>query len=375
MPQRAQRWEPRSSHRDSGISEEDRRRRAQAFQDGIERTQRLFAAHVNGERDPHLQVVIDCAYPATKDSLQLASSLENQIRNCIGHNRRSLRPSKLWITEWPTGIVGEAQFDYVYDERFMKESARQRRAPIGMTREEMTTRFESNQFPPFIRAILQSDSRVHNVATPSKHSDRSWPCAVDDRTIGELFRPERVVYLSPDSANLLLELHTDLVYVIGGLVDRTVVKGVSFARARKCGFDTARLPVKEFIGGIMKGTSMNVDTVFKLVLDCSQLQHAERQKRADEGGYHITDAPPLPFEVVAESWRTAFRRHIPQRHWVNKTLSLDDARRAAGEQLDQQSNESMPVPSSTRSGSTHLRRQEPKWMFQYQRQRVKIDYD
>lgn len=39
------------------------------------------------------------------------------------------------------------------------------------------------------------------------------------------------VYLSPDSPHELLEIDPSAAYIIGGLVDRTVIKNASFNRA------------------------------------------------------------------------------------------------------------------------------------------------
>lgn len=44
-------------------------------------------------------------------------------------------------------------------------------------------------------------------------------------------RGKRLVYLSPDADKALEEVREDTAYVIGGLVDRTVVKYASLMRA------------------------------------------------------------------------------------------------------------------------------------------------
>jgi tRNA (guanine9-N1)-methyltransferase len=42
---------------------------------------------------------------------------------------------------------------------------------------------------------------------------------------------KKPIYLSPDASEELLEIDPDAAYVIGGLVDRTVIKNASLNRA------------------------------------------------------------------------------------------------------------------------------------------------
>lgn len=43
---------------------------------------------------------------------------------------------------------------------------------------------------------------------------------------------KKPVYLSPDAPEPLLDIDSDITYVIGGLVDRTVIKNASLTRAK-----------------------------------------------------------------------------------------------------------------------------------------------
>ena len=55
-----------------------------------------------------------------------------------------------------------------------------------------------------------------------------------------------VVYLSPDAEEVIDDVRSDTLYVIGGLVDRTRLKNMSLARASSLGVRSARLPIKSF---------------------------------------------------------------------------------------------------------------------------------
>lgn len=59
---------------------------------------------------------------------------------------------------------------------------------------------------------------------------------------------EKVVYLSPDSPNVLESLEDGVLYVIGGIIDQTVRPGMSLKEASKASVRHARLPVEAATG-------------------------------------------------------------------------------------------------------------------------------
>jgi len=84
---------------------------------------------------------------------------------------------------------------------------------------------------------------------------------------------ECLLYLTPDSPNVLQEIDPTKVYVIGGLVDRVVLKNKSFSRASTHGVATARLPLKEFFSKQgpkgekhMSNMALAVDRVIEILM-------------------------------------------------------------------------------------------------------------
>ncbi|KAM8747086.1 tRNA methyltransferase 10 homolog B isoform 2-T3 [Acanthopagrus schlegelii] len=63
----------------------------------------------------------------------------------------------------------------------------------------------------------------------------------------DLFPPESVVYLTPDAEEALETVDADKVYVLGGLVDESIQKKLSYSRACELGIRTARLPIDEYM--------------------------------------------------------------------------------------------------------------------------------
>lgn len=62
-----------------------------------------------------------------------------------------------------------------------------------------------------------------------------------------LFPLETLVYLTPDSEHPLEDIDQSTVYIIGGLVDESIQKKVTFQKAREYSVKTARLPIQEYM--------------------------------------------------------------------------------------------------------------------------------
>ncbi|XP_074654537.1 tRNA-dihydrouridine(16/17) synthase [NAD(P)(+)]-like isoform X2 [Tubulanus polymorphus] len=113
---------------------------------------------------------------------------------------------------------------------------------------------------------------------------------------GDIFDPADIVYLSPDSENVLEDLDISKVYMIGGLVDESVTKNITQSRANSSHIQTARLPIDEYM------------------------------VKADVGTYSQILAPNQVFQILltyyaTRSWPKAFQTGIPAR----KGFIVDEA--------------------------------------------------
>ena len=61
-----------------------------------------------------------------------------------------------------------------------------------------------------------------------------------------LFTSNELVYFSPDATEILDTIDSTKVYVIGGLVDRSIAKNQSLDRASSLGVQCVRLPLAEY---------------------------------------------------------------------------------------------------------------------------------
>ncbi|GAX80719.1 hypothetical protein CEUSTIGMA_g8154.t1 [Chlamydomonas eustigma] len=75
---------------------------------------------------------------------------------------------------------------------------------------------------------------------------QTWPVTLHQEPVLEVFKRQyHVVMLSPDALDPLTHLDSSTVYCIGGIVDRTVCKGITLGWAREQGVEVKRLPILE----------------------------------------------------------------------------------------------------------------------------------
>ena len=79
-----------------------------------------------------------------------------------------------------------------------------------------------------------------------------------------------IVYLSPDAEETLDHVRGDVLYVIGGIVDKVVKRNMSLNRATAMNAKTVRFPVREYL--VRRGsekttkTELNIDTAYDILL-------------------------------------------------------------------------------------------------------------
>ncbi|KAF0712399.1 hypothetical protein AaE_012035, partial [Aphanomyces astaci] len=168
-----------------------------------ERAQRLAVASETGQR-----VAIDCGYDGIMSDKEV-SSLSKQIKFCYGTIRRMDDPFALTVTDCTDGSR--------------------------------------------IASALQ------------RFSADKWSIQLQPASVSSLFPATDLVFLTPDSPNLLSTLDRSKVYVIGGIVDRSRVKGRSLQAATALGVETARLPIQEFVPDRHTDHILNVNTVVEIL--------------------------------------------------------------------------------------------------------------
>mmetsp|Transcript_39054 Transcript_39054/g.91855 ORF Transcript_39054/g.91855 Transcript_39054/m.91855 type:complete len:378 (-) Transcript_39054:169-1302(-) len=103
----------------------------------------------------------------------------------------------------------------------------------------------------------------------------AWPAYRHVEHFTEVFRERTadLVYLSPDAEEVLEVLRPGTLYVIGGIVDKTVRRGVSRGVARDLDLPCFRLPIQEHVPRESQGRGhvLNVNTVAHILMRFSEM--------------------------------------------------------------------------------------------------------
>uniref|UniRef100_H3GLI3 tRNA (guanine(9)-N(1))-methyltransferase n=1 Tax=Phytophthora ramorum TaxID=164328 RepID=H3GLI3_PHYRM len=89
-------------------------------------------------------------------------------------------------------------------------------------------------------------------------------------SVAEHFGPEDLVYLSPDSPNVLEKMDPTKIYVIGGIVDKSRKKGATLNAATEAGITTVRLPIQENVPERLDHI-LNVNSVVDVLINFLEL--------------------------------------------------------------------------------------------------------
>ena len=146
------------------------------------------------------RVAIDLSFVSTLSAVE-QRSLWRQLQLCWGANRRAAAPLSLHLTNL-----------------------------AGCPSQEIEMGWPPGRPPPSTAA-----ERVRALG---------WTVGAHEGAVTEHFEPSSVVYLSPDADTVFDALDSDTVYVVGGLVDRSVRRHASLSRAAQLGVRAARLPLQ-----------------------------------------------------------------------------------------------------------------------------------
>lgn len=115
---------------------------------------------------------------------------------------------------------------------------------------------------------LQSDSSVKQQLMKlygPEVWDRLFITSTDKQHF-EVFPREQLVYLTADSPNVLRTYDHNKVYIIGGMVDRSIQPGLSLANAKRFKLATARLPLDDYLYWETGGKNLTLDQMIRIML-------------------------------------------------------------------------------------------------------------
>ncbi|KAG2772587.1 hypothetical protein PC129_g3405 [Phytophthora cactorum] len=88
----------------------------------------------------------------------------------------------------------------------------------------------------------------------------------------DIFKKESLVYLTADSPNTITKLSHDKVFIIGGIVDRNRLKGITYQKAVEQGIETAKLPLDAVVELGSATRVLTVNHVFEILAQFSEIK-------------------------------------------------------------------------------------------------------
>ncbi|KAF8821276.1 tRna (guanine-N1)-methyltransferase [Cardiosporidium cionae] len=98
-----------------------------------------------------------------------------------------------------------------------------------------------------------------------KYQYAHWKVHTYEDPFWELFDPKSIIILSPDAEEALQDFDPSKVYVIGGLVDCSVITHESYMQAKNLGLPCRKLPIQETRMACMNSI-LNINTIVEILV-------------------------------------------------------------------------------------------------------------
>ncbi|NXF31794.1 TM10C methyltransferase, partial [Nyctibius bracteatus] len=114
---------------------------------------------------------------------------------------------------------------------------------------------------------FQDDSLYHKEFI--KHYREAWGkllLTVTEQCYTDVFPKDKLIYLTADSPKVMKTFDHDKIYIIGSMVDRSIKTGVSLARAKRLGLETAALPLEKYLLWNSGAKNLTLDQMMHILL-------------------------------------------------------------------------------------------------------------
>ncbi|NXD24592.1 TM10C methyltransferase, partial [Spelaeornis formosus] len=114
---------------------------------------------------------------------------------------------------------------------------------------------------------LKDDSLYHREFI--KHYREAWGkllITVTEQCYTEIFPKNKLIYLTADSPKEMKTFDHDKIYIVGSMVDKSIKTGVSLARAKRLGLETAALPLDRYLLWSTGGKNLTLDQMMHILL-------------------------------------------------------------------------------------------------------------
>lgn len=186
---------------------------------------------------------------------------------------------------WPHRVCLDLDFvDYMAPKDLAKVGKQVRRCYARNRRTQRALQLHVTSLRPPLQAHLGTAKEL-----------KGWDVHRHAEDYGAVFAREELVYLTSESEVTLETLDPAKVYVIGGLVDHNVHKGLTARLAAERGIATARLPIGDYVH-LASRKVLTINHVFEILLEY----------------------------LATGSWSRAFFKVIPERKGLSAKKGADD---------------------------------------------------
>ncbi|NXM35915.1 TM10C methyltransferase, partial [Oxyruncus cristatus] len=102
-----------------------------------------------------------------------------------------------------------------------------------------------------------------------KHYKEAWGkllITVTEQCYTEVFPKNKLIYLTADSPKVMKTFDHDKIYIVGSMVDKSIKTGVSLARAKRLGLETAALPLDKYLLWNTGAKNLTLDQMMHILL-------------------------------------------------------------------------------------------------------------
>ncbi|NXW44197.1 TM10C methyltransferase, partial [Nyctiprogne leucopyga] len=102
-----------------------------------------------------------------------------------------------------------------------------------------------------------------------KHYKEAWSkllITVTDQCYTEVFPKDKLIYLTADSPKVMKTFDHNKIYIVGSMVDKSIKTGVSLARAKRLGLETAALPLEKYLLWNSGAKNLTLDQMMHILL-------------------------------------------------------------------------------------------------------------
>ncbi|XP_066146452.1 mitochondrial ribonuclease P protein 1 homolog [Euwallacea fornicatus] len=119
--------------------------------------------------------------------------------------------------------------------------------------------------------------------------EKDFPINIHENSYLDLFSKERLIYLTPHCREEMRTFNHDMIYILGGIVDKVNNEPISLAKAKREGLTMMKFPLDRYLQwGSGSGKSLTINQCVAILLDLKKtgdwnyaLKHVPRRKLID----------------------------------------------------------------------------------------------